>query len=137
MTPPPPPPSPSPRSRHARGTCLLATPPAIYGEGFVKPICRFKSMEQKSARLSPSPSASVDLPHLSRRPAGMCAFCRISLEPEAEGDFPTASVGSSWGRRERDTLNHLFGIVRSYERRQEKSIRRMRPFRVTAIHDGV
>jgi hypothetical protein len=70
-------------------------------------------MEQKSARLSPSPSASVDLPHLSRRPAGVCAFCRISLEPEAEGDFPTASVGSSWGRRERDTLNHLFGIVRS------------------------
>src|SRR4029077_1308331 len=93
MTPPPPPPSPSPRSRHARGTCLLATPPAIYGEGFVKPICRFKSMEQKSARLSPSPSASVDLPHLSRRPAGVCAFCRISLEPEAEGDRPTASGG--------------------------------------------
>jgi len=56
-------------------------------------------MEQKSARLSPSPSASVDLPHLSRRPAGVYAFCRISLEPEAEGDFPTASVGSSWGRR--------------------------------------
>jgi hypothetical protein len=71
--------------------------------------------------LSPSPSASVDLPHLSRRPAGVCAFCRISLEPEAEGDFPTASVGSSWGRRERDTLNHLFGIVRSYERRQERT----------------
>jgi len=99
----------------------LATPPAIYGEGFVKPICRFKSMEQKSARLSPSPSASVDLPHLSRRPAGVYAFCRISLEPEAEGDFPTASVGSSWGRRERDTLNHLFGIVRSYEHRQERT----------------
>ena len=98
-----------------------ATPPAIYGEGFVKPICRFKSMEQKSARLSPSPLASVDLPHLSRRPAGVCAFCRISLEPEAEGDFPTASVGSSWGRRERDTLNHLFGIVRSYEHRQERT----------------
>src|SRR5438105_12021662 len=96
-------------------------PPAIYGEGFVKPICRFKSMEQKSARLSPSPSASVDLPHLSRRPAGVYAFCRISLEPEAEGDFPTASVGSSWGRRERDTLNHLFGIVRSYEHRQERT----------------
>ena len=99
----------------------VASPPAIYGEGFVKPICRFKSMEQKSARLSPSPSASVDLPHLSRRPAGVCAFCRISLEPEAEGDFPTASVGSSWGRRERDTLNHLFGIVRSYEHRQERT----------------
>ena len=67
----------------------------IYGDGFVKPGCRFKSMKQKSARLSPSPSASVDLPHLSRRPAGVCAFCRISLEPEAEEDRPTASVGSS------------------------------------------
>ena len=63
---------------------------------------RCKSMRRKSARLSPSPSASVDLPHLSRRPAGVCAFCRISLEPEAEGDYPTASVRSSWGRRVRE-----------------------------------
>ena len=110
-----------PANTSGRPPGVLATPPAIYGEGFVKPICRFKSMEQKSARLSPSPSASVDLPHLSRRPAGVYAFCRISLEPEAEGDFPTASVGSSWGRRERDTLNHLFGIVRSYEHRQERT----------------
>ena len=91
-----------PRPPIAGPLCHLASPPAIYGEGFVKPICRFKSMEQKSARLSPSPSASVDLPHLSRRPAGVCAFCRISLEPEAEGDYPTASVRSSWGRRVRE-----------------------------------
>jgi hypothetical protein len=85
---------------------------AIYGKGFVKPGCWCKSMRRKSARPSPSPSASVDLPHLSRRPAGVCAFCRISLEPEAEGDRPPASVASSSGRRERDALNHLFGIVR-------------------------
>ncbi len=74
---------------------MMVNKSGIYGDGFVKPIGRCKRMRRKSARLSPSPSASVDLPHLSRRPAGVCAFCRISLEPEAEGDRPTASVGSS------------------------------------------
>ena len=86
---------------------------SIYGDGSVKPVFRCKSMRRKSARTSSSPSASVDLPHLSRRSAGVSAFCRISLEPEAEGDRPTACLRSSWGRRERDALNHLFGIVRS------------------------
>ena len=85
----------------------------IYGDGSVKPVFRCKSMRRKSARTSSSPSASVDLPHLSRRSAGVFAFCRLSLEPEAEGDRPTACLRSSWGRRERDALNHLFGIVRS------------------------
>jgi hypothetical protein len=35
---------------------------------------------------SPSPSASADLPHLSRHPLVGCAFGCISLEPEVEGD---------------------------------------------------
>jgi len=43
--------------------------------------------DSRNLRTSPSPSASVDLP-LSRLHLGVrwCAFCRISLEPEAEGD---------------------------------------------------
>ena len=36
----------------------------IYGEGVVKPSVQGKF--ERSSRTSPSPSASVDLPHLSR-----------------------------------------------------------------------
>jgi hypothetical protein len=99
-------------------------------------------MEQKSARISPSPSASVDLPHLSRRPAGVCAFCRISLEPEAEGDFrpPLLDRAGADVNVIRSTIYSGSSVptnVARKERRQEKGIRRMPPLRVTAIHDGV
>ena len=36
----------------------------IYGKGVVKPSVQ--EMTERSSRTSPSPSASVDLPHLSR-----------------------------------------------------------------------
>jgi hypothetical protein len=61
---------------------------AIYGEGFVKPVVQ--GINSRSLRTSPSPSASVDLPSLAGTQVSSCAFCRISLEPEAEGDLCVA-----------------------------------------------
>ena len=115
----------------------MVTKSGIYGDGFVKPGCRFKSMKQKSARLSPSPSASVDLPHLSRRPAGVCAFCRISLEPEAEGDSPTTSVGSSEGRRARERSSIYSGSSAHANVARKNKSEGCRHSFTTTIHDGV
>src|SRR5207253_9365348 len=88
-----------------RGFCQAGMPVQEYGAEVCAPIPVAVGVG-RSAPSQPSPGWGVRL-------------CRISLEPEAERDRPSASVDSSWGRRERDTLNHLFGIVRWGERRQE------------------
>ena len=94
---------------------------AIYGEGFVKPVVQ--GIYSRSLRTSPSPSASVDLPHFAGTQVSSCAFCRISLEPEAEGDpcvAPPSVRLRAWGRRGVNAQPSIRDRRRSVRRHEEK-----------------
>ena len=88
----------------------------------------------------PSPSASVDLPHLSRGlGSGSCLLPHIL---RARGGGRSENRKSPPGNDElgptgRGTLNHLFGIVPRGARRHEKEFRRTPPFTPTKVVDGI
>ena len=110
----------------------------IYEAGFVKPpvqdclgevSARFPHRRRRStcpSQASPGRGGSHPLPHIP--------------EPEAEGDSRHGGRPRRYIERRptgRDSLNHLFGIARLTERRQEENIRRTPPFKLTPVDDGI
>lgn len=82
----------------------------------------------------PSPSASVDLSHLSRGPLlSGCAIFRTCLEPEVEGT-PSHEIFTSWADA---TLHSNIYSGSSAERTShEKHIRQTPPFTLSSVAMG-